>query len=213
MQKGVQKGYDIYLVGVGGQGVLTIAELITEAAFLQGIPVNYYPTEGMAQRGGFVKAQVRLGRRLPGPNLPEKGADLVIAMEISESLKAVRFCKPGGDFLLWSYVWAPTAVMLGKASYPALDLVKAHISQAGANLYTLSPDDLPFYQDDLAPENLFVLGAAVQKTSLRTIFDLAMVEQAVQARWPKRADRNLFALHAGAESEIESLPAHPLPQP
>lgn len=204
----MQKGYDIYLVGVGGQGVLTIAELITEAAFLQGVPVNYYPTEGMAQRGGFVKAQVRLGRQAPGPNLPEKGANLLIAMEISESLKAVRFCKPGSDFLLWNYVWAPTAVMLGKASYPALDLVKEQISQAQANLYVLSPDDLPFYQDDLAPENLFVLGAAVQKTSLKTIFDLAMVEKAVQARWPKSAARNLFALHAGAESEIESLPAN-----
>jgi indolepyruvate ferredoxin oxidoreductase beta subunit len=210
MEKSLQKGYDIYLVGVGGQGVLTIAELITEAAFLQGIPVNYYPTEGMAQRGGFVKAQVRLGRRLPGPNLPEKGADLVIAMEISESLKAVRFCKPDSDFLLWSYVWAPAAVMLGKASYPALDLVKEQVSRAQANLYRLSPDNLPFYQDELAPENLFVLGAAVQKTSLNTIFDLAMVEKAVQTRWPKSAARNLFALHAGAESEIESLPANPI---
>jgi indolepyruvate ferredoxin oxidoreductase beta subunit len=127
---------------------------------------------------------------------------------VSESLKAVRFCKPGGDFLLWSYVWAPTAVMLGKASYPALDVVEEQIShQAGANLFVLSPDNLPFYQAELAPENLFVLGAAVQKTSLKMIFDLAMIEKAVQARWPKSAARNLFALQAGAESEIESLPA------
>ena len=98
--------------------------------------------------------------------------------------------------------------MLGKASYPALDLVKEQISQAQANLYVLSPDNLPLYQDDLAPENLFVLGAAVQKTSLKTIFDLSMVEKAVQARWPKSAHRNLFALHAGAESELETLPAN-----
>ena len=50
--------YDIYLVGVGGQGVLTIADLITRTAFRKGIPVNYYPTKGMAQRGGFVKCYV-----------------------------------------------------------------------------------------------------------------------------------------------------------
>ena len=54
--------YDIYLVGVGGQGLLTIADIITAAAVQKGIPVNFYPTKGMAQRGGFVKAQVRLGR-------------------------------------------------------------------------------------------------------------------------------------------------------
>jgi len=207
MENDLHKGYDIYLVGVGGQGVLTIAELLTDAAFLQGLPVNYYPTEGMAQRGGFVKAQVRLGRQFPGPNLPEKGADLVIAMEISESLKAVRFIKPGGDFLLWAYTWAPTAVMLGKASYPPLDLVKEQISQARANLFLLSPDDLPCFEDELAPENLFVFGAAVQRTSLRNIFDLTLVEKAVQARWPKSAARNLAALHAGTETEIKTVPA------
>jgi len=205
MENCVQKSYDIYLVGVGGQGILTIAELLTEAAFLHGIPVNYYPTEGMAQRGGFVKAQVRLGRQFPGPNLPEKGADLVIAMEISESLKAVRFIKPGSDFLLWSYNWAPTAVMLGKASYPALGLVKEQITRTKANLYLLSPEDLPFYKNEPAPDNLFVLGAAVHRTSLRTIFTLAVVEKAIQTRWPKSAARNLFALQAGAETELETI--------
>jgi indolepyruvate ferredoxin oxidoreductase beta subunit len=207
MNKRIKQSYDIFLVGVGGQGVLTIAEIITETAFLQGIPVNYYPTEGMAQRGGFVKAQVRLGRQAPGPNLPEKGADLVIAMEISESLRAVRFIKPGGDFLLWGYTWAPTAVMLGKASYPALAQVKEQISLAKANLNLLSPDTLIWYKSELVPENLFVLGAAIQKTRLNTIFDLAMIEKAVQARWPKSADKNLFALQAGAEAQVEFLPA------
>jgi len=105
--------YDIYLVGVGGQGVLTIGDIIAETALRNMIPVSFYPTKGMAQRGGFVKAQVRLGRQTVGPNIPEKGADLVIAMEVSEALKAVRFVKPGGDFLLFGHVWAPTAVMLG----------------------------------------------------------------------------------------------------
>ena len=54
--------YDVFLVGVGGQGVLTIGDILAEAALGQGTPVNLYPTKGMAQRGGFVKAQVRLGR-------------------------------------------------------------------------------------------------------------------------------------------------------
>ena len=98
----LRQRYDIYFVGVGGQGVLTIGEIITEAAFRQGIPVNFYPTKGMAQRGGFVKAQLRLGRKLAGPAIPERGADLVIATEISEALKAVRYIKPCGDFVLYT---------------------------------------------------------------------------------------------------------------
>jgi len=194
--------YDIYLVGVGGQGVLTIAELITEAAYLQGLPVNYYPTEGMAQRGGFVKAQVRLGRGFVGPNIPEKGADLAISMELSESLKAVRFIKPGGDFVLWGHVWLPTAAMLGKAPYPTLDTVRGQIEQAGARLHYLDPHNLPLYQGELVPDNLYVLGAALGCTSLGEVLSAETVKQVVRQRWQRVAERNLFALQAGMEALV-----------
>lgn len=196
--------YDIYLVGVGGQGVLTIAELITEAAFLQGLPVNYYPTEGMAQRGGFVKAQVRLGRSLAGPNIPEKGADLAISMELSESLKAARFVKPGGDFVLWGHVWLPTAAMLGKAPYPTLDSVCEQIAQTGARLHYLDPHLLPLYQDEPAPDNLYVLGAALGCSTLGKVLSIQAVEKAVGERWPKAAERNLFALRAGLDALVRA---------
>jgi len=132
--------YDIYLVGVGGQGVLTIGELVAEASHRRGMPVNFYPTKGMAQRGGFVKAQLRLGREMVGPNIPEKGADLVIAMELSEALKAVRFIKPGGDFVLFGHVWAPTAVMLGKADYPTLAMVREQVQEAGGKMCYIAPE-------------------------------------------------------------------------
>lgn len=192
--------YDLYLVGVGGQGVLTIAELITEAAYRQGIPVNYYPTEGMAQRGGFVKAQVRLGRERVGPSIPERGADLVMALEVSESLKAVRFAKPGADFVLWGHVWAPTAVMLGKAGYPALEAVQEQIRAAGCVLHPLDESRLPLYTDGLpVADNMFVLGFVLAATRLREVITPESVLAAITARWPKAAGRNAFAFQAGME--------------
>jgi hypothetical protein len=42
-------------------------------------------------------------------------------------------------------------------------------------------------------------------TSLKTIFNLAMVEEAIKTRWPKSAARNLFALQGGAETELETI--------
>jgi indolepyruvate ferredoxin oxidoreductase beta subunit len=192
--------YDILLVGVGGQGVLTIGEIITEAAYRKGIPVNFYPSRGMAQRGGFVKAQVRLGRQMVGPNIPEKGADLVIAMERSEALRAVRFLKPGKDFVLFGYVWAPTAVILGKAAYPTLDQVQEQVREAGGRIYYLDPESLPLYQDAPVPENIFVLGATIGHTRLRDVLAPSDVEQIIQARWKRRGTaQNLFAFQAGLE--------------
>ncbi len=189
--------YDIYLVGVGGQGVLTIAELLIEAAFLKGIPANYYPTEGMAQRGGFVKAQVRLGRENAGPNIPEKGAHLVISMERSEALKAVRYIQPGGDFVLWNDVWLPTAAMLGKVPYPSVETVCEQIQQAGARLHNLARSRLPEYQGVLVADNVFVLGAVWSLTQLREALGPEELFRAVEERWPKHGERNRFALQVG----------------
>ncbi|MDD2569449.1 MAG: 2-oxoacid:acceptor oxidoreductase family protein, partial [Clostridia bacterium] len=61
------KTYDIYIVGVGGQGVLTIGDLISEAAVKANIPISFFPTKGMSQRGGLVKAQLRLCSGDVGP--------------------------------------------------------------------------------------------------------------------------------------------------
>ncbi len=195
--------YDVLLVGVGGQGVLTMAQIMAETACQKGIPVNFYPTKGMAQRGGFVKAQVRLGREVVGPNIPEKGADLAIAMEMSEALKAVRFVKPGGDFVLFSHIWAPTAVMLGQADYPAPDQVLEQVQEAGGRIHYFEAESLPVYESSPVPANVFVLGLALGHTKLGTVLEPSDVAEVVRTRWKRGADRNLFAFRAGLESPIQ----------
>jgi indolepyruvate ferredoxin oxidoreductase beta subunit len=195
--------YDVFLVGVGGQGVLTIGDIIAEAALRKGMPVNLYPTKGMAQRGGCVKAQVRLGRETVGPNIPERGADLVIAMEVSEALKAVRFIKPGSDFVLYGHVWPPTAVMLGKANYPALNQVLNHVRKAGGKMHYLAPQNLPLYEGTPVPANIFVLGAAVGHTGLGEVLGRKEMAQIVQTRWTRGAERNILAFQAGLEGTVD----------
>jgi indolepyruvate ferredoxin oxidoreductase beta subunit len=194
------KGYDIYLVGVGGQGVLTIGEILMAAAFKEGQSVNFYPTKGMAQRGGFVKAQLRISSEPVGAGIPEKGADLVISTEVSETLKALRYLKPGGDVVLFAYVSAPTDVMIGKAPYPALEAVAEQVRAAGASLTVIAPDSLPSFEGAPVPDNIFTLGAAVARTRLGEILDPAVVETIVGTRWKRGVERNLFALSAGLKS-------------
>ncbi len=206
--------FDIYFVGVGGQGILTIGEIITEAAYRKGMPVNFYPTKGMAQRGGFVKAQLRLGRAAVGPAIPEKGADLVVATEVSEALKAVRFLKPDGDFVLYGHVWAPTAVMLGKAPYPKLEQVlgAAQVAlDAGGRCYYIDPESLPIFEGAAVADNIFTLAVVLKNTRLGDLLPPAEVEEVVHTRWKRGSERNLFAFRAGlayipALPEINALP-------
>ena len=192
--------YDIYLVGVGGQGVLTIGDLLSEAALLKEVPVSFYPSKGMAQRGGFVKAQLRLGQEVAGPQIPEKGADLAIAMELSEALKAVRYVKPGGDFLLFGHVWQPTAVMLGKAPYPSLEQVQEQIKAAGAKLHYLDPAGVPTHDGRPVPANVYLLGAAVGQTPLGDLLDATGVANLIETRWKRGVEANKLAFKAGMEA-------------
>lgn len=193
--------YDVFMVGVGGQGILTIGEIISSAALSKDLPVNFYPSKGMAQRGGFVKAQLRLGREGIGPNIPERGADLGLSMEISEALKAVRYVKPGGDFVLLANVWAPTAVMLGKAGYPTLDSVVEEITKAKINLFVIDPQAIPAFEGRQAADNIFMLGATLKHTGLSSIFTFEEIDQVVRDRWQKAAEANRFALQAGMNYE------------
>lgn len=200
----MSKQYDIYIVGVGGQGVLTIAEILTAAAFSRGMPVNYYPTKGMAQRGGFVKAQLRFGQAGVGPDIPEGGADLVLSMELSESLKAVRYLKKGGDFFLYENRWEPAAVMLGKAPYPSLRDVWGEAGQAGGNVKCLSARGLPTYDGRPVRDNIYVLGGLMQATTLSSVFTQEELLAAMQAKWPKGAGANLFTFQKGMEAPVQT---------
>ena len=125
----------------------------------------------------------------------------MIAMERSEALKAVRFIKPGGDFVLFGHVWAPTAVMLGKADYPTLEQVREQVQEAGGRMHYLDPENLPLYEGAPVPANIFVLGAALGHTGLGEVLDSSEVARLVQRRWKRGAERNRLAFQAGLEAE------------
>ncbi len=191
------KTYDIYLVGVGGQGILTIGEILASAAEAREMPVNFFPSKGMAQRGGFVKAQLRLGREVAGPNIPERGADLVVAMERSEALKAIPFVRPGGVFILLGDVWSPADVTLGKAPYPSEADVCAAIQATGARLVDLAPGSLPVYAGEVVPANSFVLGVMLRQTPLGDLFKPEEIERVIEGRFKKAVETNRFGFRAG----------------
>jgi indolepyruvate ferredoxin oxidoreductase beta subunit len=84
---------------VGGQGVLSIASVIARSAAAAGFSVRQSEVHGMAQRGGAVLAHLRLagpGEAIHGDLVPRGGADLIISMEILESLRYLPWLSPRG---------------------------------------------------------------------------------------------------------------------
>jgi len=89
--------YDVILAGVGGQGVLSVASIIAQAAVSEGLEVRQSEVHGMAQRGGAVLASLRIAKnKISGDLVPKGGADLIISMEPLESLRYLSYLKPDG---------------------------------------------------------------------------------------------------------------------
>ena len=110
-------GMDIYLTGVGGQGIGLISEILLRSADHAGFKVKAVDTHGLAQRGGIVVSQLRIGPNVHSPLIREGKADLVIALERHEALRAAQaFLKPGGTLVYYNVVWQPLDVRLNNAN-------------------------------------------------------------------------------------------------
>jgi len=190
---------DVVLVGVGGQGVLTIGDLLVRSAFAADVPASFCPTKGMAQRGGFVKVEVRLGTEGVGPRIGTRSADLVVAMERSEALKGLPYIKPDGTFVLYDHVWEPTGVQLGQDPYPSVDDVTDTIKAAVAELTVVNPSDVPSLDGKPVAANVLLLGTLLGQQPLSELLDVDGVKSVIGSRWPKAKDANLLALEHGLE--------------
>ena len=88
---------DIILAGVGGQGILTIATIIGDAAAAAGVNLKQAEVHGMSQRGGDVQSNLRLSTEAIYSDLIKQGAaDVIISMEPMEALRYLPYLSEEG---------------------------------------------------------------------------------------------------------------------
>lgn len=113
--------YDLIIAGVGGQGTLFASKVVAQAAFQQGVSVRVAETYGVAQRGGSVYSQIRLGYEVCGPMIPKGSCQLILGLEPIEAMRrAADYLAPGGVVLLNSHVNEPLETKMGRQ--PRLDV-------------------------------------------------------------------------------------------
>jgi indolepyruvate ferredoxin oxidoreductase beta subunit len=109
---------NVLMVGVGGQGVLTCADILARAAMERGFDVKVSEAHGMAQRGGSVYSHVRYSKRVDSPLIMVGEADVIIAFERVESLRFAHYVKPDGLFIVNNQRLDPITVSSGQVAYP-----------------------------------------------------------------------------------------------
>lgn len=186
---------DIILCGVGGQGTVLASKLISDAALAQGMPVKAAETIGMAQRGGSVLSHVRLGEGSNAPLIGNGRADVIIAFEPAEAVRALPYLKQGGTVIAANVPVVPVSAMTGGPDYE-LEVLMSYLQAKVQNLVIVDALEAAKELGSAKCLNVVLLGAAARTGALGlTVEDF---EKAVQARVPERfLDLNMRALHFG----------------
>jgi len=109
---------DVVLAGVGGQGNVLSARVLAEAALSMGYDVKTSEVHGMAQRGGSVVCMVRWGEKVYSPLIEVAKADFLLAFELLEGLRFLRYLGGEGTAIVNDYRLDPLPVLRGDAVYP-----------------------------------------------------------------------------------------------
>ncbi len=96
--------FNIVIVGTGGQGLITLLQIIAEAAGFSGLDIKTSELHGLSQRGGSVEVHIRFGKKIYSPLVAQGEADLVIALEMQEALRAAYFANSQTTFLINKYI-------------------------------------------------------------------------------------------------------------
>ncbi len=183
----------ILLVGVGGQGTILAGQLLAMVAADAGLDVKVSEIHGMSQRGGSVSTIVRVGSEVQSMIADPGCADIVVAFEAIEALRAQQFVREGGSLFVNDEQITPVPVNIGLAKMP--EGIHESLAQIGATVI----DAGAIAREVGSPRSTNVVLVGALSTQLP--FSVEEWEDAIRRRVPpKTVEANLAAFARGREA-------------
>ncbi len=183
----------VLLVGVGGQGTILAGDLLAKTAAAAGYDVKISEIHGMSQRGGSVSTVVRFGDKVASMIADQGSADVIVAFEAVEALRAQHYLKSDGVMFVNDEQMTPVSVAVGDAEMPTdvherLDRIESSVIAAGA-----------IAREAGSPKSTNVVLMGALSTALP--FDESLWKETIERRVPpKTVAANLIAFDAGRKS-------------
>ena len=155
---------NIIICGVGGQGTVLAAKVLSQAAISNGERVLSAETIGMAQRGGSVVSHVRIGEDVYSPLVPQGQADVLIAFEAAEAVRNIAFLKQGGSVIVNKKVVQPVTASLSGKVFSEDEMI-SYLEKVAGNVIAVDTDQACKDLGSSKVVNMVLLGAA-SKTGL-----------------------------------------------
>ncbi len=146
------KNYNVLMVGVGGQGIITAGNILSLAAMHQGFDVKKSEIHGMSQRGGSVFSHVRFGPKVYSPVISHGEADLLLSLEEMETLRWLPYVRRQSTVVVCGFKIKPTGV----DEYP--DDIEKQLKKTCPGLFLIDPPALEARIENRRFFNVALLG-------------------------------------------------------
>jgi len=188
----------LIIVAVGGQGNISAARVLGEAALASHLPVRMSEFHGMAQRGGVVESMVLFGE---GKSycIADGDADILLGFEPSETLRAAKKCSANSIVITNTTPVPPYTVALGKAHYPDMNKALALMAGRVKKLVAFDATALAVQAGSALALNMVMLGALAKSGAIPMSPDL--LQQTIEQKTKKQqVDVNVRAFRMGLET-------------
>ena len=191
----------IVLTGVGGQGVITAANILGKAALKANTTVYVSEIHGMAQRGGAVICTVRMGN-VSSPLLAAGTSDVILSTEPIEALRNITYANTKTKVITDINPVIPFTVSVGGEKYPDLTQVFKEINEY-AELYKINALQIAKESGAIITRNIVMLGALAGADSLPFKSDMLLMT-ILETIPEKYKDINKKAFQGGSKA-IQNL--------
>jgi len=182
---------DIILAGVGGQGILSIAFIIDNAALKEGFQIKQAEVHGMAQRGGAVQSHLRLSKdRIWSDLIPRGEADIVLSVEPLEALRYLDFLRPEG------LVVTSSTPLVNIPDYPDKEKLIGRLREIRGSVI-IDSEALAKKAGTSKAQNTVMLGAAAKYLIVTEGSLLEFIRRLFAPRGDKVLEANLKAFELG----------------
>jgi indolepyruvate ferredoxin oxidoreductase beta subunit len=190
--------FNVVLAGVGGQGTILAAEILGAAAVKDCLNVRVSEIHGMAQRGGAVTSNVRIGERVLSSTVLEGQTDVLVGFELLETLRSLKFASEKTLIIMSDERISPTELAAQNISYPSMDKILEKIHRFTKKVIIVPTEKLSKQAGSILTRNVILIGAlaATGKIPIKTESLMEALKELVPA---KQLEMNIKAFKLGFE--------------
>lgn len=190
--------YNIYICGIGGQGIIKTSIVMGQTALKEDHQVVMSEIHGMSQRGGVVSTELKIGED-ESPIIQDGAADLILAFEPVEAIRCLEKTNKDTTIVVNTAVVLPSTINQQDVDYPDVDEILAELKSKVKDVFSMDANKIALSAGHPLSMNMAMLGGATATEGFPLEKD-DILETMKENLPPKTIDINVEAFNMGYES-------------